>query len=228
MRALSTFNGTHVAAAFAGAAAAATVAFAATAAMAAAEPAAPPPGFKLPHGQHDARTATAGTYTLDVQHTALIARVSHLGFSMSGFRFDKVEATLQWDPAHMEKSKLSASVDTASIATPVAGFAQQLTGKDYLNSANFPKATFVSTAFRPSGNQHGQVDGKLTILGKTVKATFDVTLIGAGPGFAASPKLGHVLGVRAVTLVDPKALGLPDVFSDPIEIAVDTEFTKPS
>ena len=203
----------------AGAVAIATAAFAADA---------PPPGFKLPHGQHDARTAIAGAYTLDPQHTAVVARVSHLGFSMSAFRFGKVEATLQWDPAHMEKSKLTASVETASIATPVVGFAEQLTGKDYLNSAKFPKAMFVSTAFRPAGNQHGQVDGKLTILGKTVKATFDVTLIGAGPGFAASPKLGHVLGVRAVTLVDPKALGLPDVFSDPIEIAVDTEFTKPS
>jgi polyisoprenoid-binding protein YceI len=185
-----------------------------------------PPGFVLPHGQHDVHKATAGTYTLDVMHTGLIARVSHLGFSMSAFRFGKVAATLQWDPAHMEKSTLTASVETASIATPVAGFAEQLVGKDYLNSGKFPKATFVSTAFRPAGNQHGQVDGKLTILGKTVSATFDVTLIGAGPGFAASPTLGHVIGIRAVTYVDPKALGLPAVFSDPIEIAVDTEFTK--
>jgi len=154
--------------------------------------------------------------------------VSHIGFSMSAFRFGRVEATLKWDPAHMEKSALTASVETASIATPVVGFAEQLQGKDYLNSAKFPKATFVSTAFKPADNRHGKVEGRLTILGKTVNATFDVSLIGAGPGFAAGPKIGHVLGVRAVTTVDPKAIGLPGVFSDPIEIAVDTEFTKPS
>lgn len=185
-----------------------------------------PPGFVLPHGQHDVRKATAGTYTLDPLHTGVIARVSHLGFSKSVFRFGKVAATLQWDPAHMEKAMLAASVETASIATPVAGFAQQLLGAEYLNTAKYPAATFASTAFHAKDFQHGTVDGKLTIMGKTVNATFDVQLIGAGPGFAASPAMGHVIGIHAVTHVDPKALGLPPVFSDPIEIAVDTEFTK--
>jgi polyisoprenoid-binding protein YceI len=184
------------------------------------------PPMVLPHGQHDVRKATAGTYTLDVQHTALIARVSHLGFSMSAFRFGAAKATLQWDPAHLEASTLSGSVETGSIATPVPGFADYLHGKDYLNVAKFPVATFVSTAFRPKDFAHGKVDGRMTLLGKTVPATFDVTLIGAGPGFAASPVMGHVIGIHAVTTVDPKAIGLPAVFADPIEIAIDTEFTK--
>ena len=192
--------------------------------LAAAETAQPP--MVLPHGQHDVRAATAGTYTLDVQHTAVIARVSHLGFSMSAFRFGKAAATLQWDPAHAERSSLRATVDPASIATPVPGFAQQLLGKDYLNTAKYPAATFVSTAFRPADNRHGQVDGRLTIMGRTLDATFDVDLVGAGPGFAAGPAMGHVIGIRAVTHVDPKAIGLPPVFSDPVEIAIDTEFTK--
>src|ERR1700749_596446 len=180
-----------------------------------------PPGFVLPHGQHDVRKATAGTYTSDVKPAAVIARVSHLGFSMSAFRFGKSNATLQWDPAHIETSKLTATVDPASIATPVPDFAQQLIGADYLNTAKFPVATFVSTAFHARDFQHGTVDGKLTIMGKTVNATFDVDLIVAGPGFAAGPTMGHVIGIHAVTHVDPKALGLPAVLSDPIEIVVD-------
>ena len=206
---------------------ASTVALFAVAGLAGAE-AAPslPPGFVLPHGQHDVRKATAGTYTSDLQHTAVIARVSHLGFSMSAFRFGKSSATLQWNPAHIEKSKLNATVDPASIATPVPGFAKQLLGAEYLNTAKYPAATFVSTAFHAKDFRHGTVDGKLTIMGKTVPATFDVMLIGAGPGFAAGPAMGHVIGIRAVTHVDPKAIGLLAVFSDPIEIAIDTEFTK--
>src|ERR1700744_3408228 len=143
-----------------------------------------PPNFVLPHGQHDVRKATAGTYTSDVMHTSIIARVSHLGFSMSAFRFGKSSATLQWDPAHIDASKLNATVDPASIATPVQGFAEQLVGKDYLNTAKYPAATFVSTAFHAKDFQHGTVDGRLTIMGKTLPATFDVDLVGAGPGFA--------------------------------------------
>lgn len=188
--------------------------------------AADPPPMVLPHGQHDVRKATAGTYTLDPNHTAVIARVSHLGFSMSAFRFGAVEAKLEWDPAHIDKSKLTATIETNSITTTVAGFAQELQGADYLNVAKNPTARFVSTAFRAKDFRHGKVDGRLTLLGRTVSATFDVTLIGAGPGFAASPKLGHVIGIRAVTSVDPRAIGLPAVFREPIEIAIDTEFTK--
>lgn len=184
------------------------------------------PPMVLPHGQYDVRKATAGTYTLDPAHTAVIARVSHLGFSMSAFRFGKVSATLQWDPVHIDRSKLTATVETSSIATPVMGFAEQLQGADYLNSRKNPTATFVSTAFRAENFRHGKVEGTLTLLGHAVPATFDVILIGAGPGFAASPKLGHVIGIRAVTSVNPKAVGLPAVFNEPIEIAVDTEFTK--
>ncbi|HWA92803.1 MAG TPA: YceI family protein [Rhizomicrobium sp.] len=184
------------------------------------------PPMKLPHGQHDVRTATAGTYTLDPNHTAVIARVSHLGFSMSAFRFGKAQATLEWDPAHIEKSKLSATVDPGSIATPVPDFAQELTGADYLNVAKFPAASFVSTAFRKKDFAHGIVDGKLTLLGKTVNTSFAVTLVGAGPGFAGGPTMGHVIGIHAVTHVSPKAIGLPAVFQEPIEIAIDTEFDK--
>jgi len=185
-----------------------------------------PPPFKLPHGQHDVRKATAGIYTLDPQHTAVIARVSHLGFSMSAFRFGDVAATLEWDPKHIDRSKVSATVQTNSITTTVVGFAEQLQGKEYLDSAEHPTATFVSTAFRAADYRHGKVDGKLTLMGRTVKASFDVVLIGAGPGFAASPQMGHVIGIHAVTRVDPKAIGLPEVFQEPIEIAIDTEFTK--
>jgi polyisoprenoid-binding protein YceI len=188
---------------------------------------APPPAI-LPHGQPDARKATAGVYSLDPAHTAVIARVSHLGFSMSVFRFGKVAATLRWDPLRMERSSLSASVETSSIETPVPGFAAQLRGKDYLNAAKNPRATFVSTAFRPRDEKSGVVEGRLTLMGRTLPASFEVRLVGAGPGFAAGPVIGHVLGVHALTHVDPKAIGLPSVFHEPIEISIDAEFAKKS
>ena len=185
------------------------------------------PPMVLPHGQHDVRTATPGIYMLDVQHTAMIARVSHLGFSMSAFRFGKSHATLQWDPgAYGEVEALPPASRPVRSRRRFRDSPTSSTARIISNVAKFPLATFVSTAFRPESVTRGKVDGKLTLLGKTVPATFDVTLVGAGPGFAAGPIMGHVIGIHAVTTVDPKAIGLPAVFSDPIEIAVDTEFTK--
>jgi polyisoprenoid-binding protein YceI len=178
----------------------------------------------IPIGTKNFKLATAGTYTLDPNHVSVEARVSHMGFSLSVFRFGKAAATLRWDPNAVEKSKLDATVETSSIMTNVVGFAQELQGEKYLDSAKNPHAVFVSTAFHQRDGQHGTVDGKMTLMGKTFPATFEVTLIGAGPGFAGGPKIGHVIGIHAETEVDPGILGLPPILSAPIAIVIDGEF----
>lgn len=111
-------------------------------------PVALPPGVFA--AERDIALATAGSYALDEGHTAVIARVSHLGYSHSVFRFDRAKGALTWNPAAIETSKLEASVETASITSNVKGFAELLAGDGFLKSKEFPQATFVSTAFRPS------------------------------------------------------------------------------
>ena len=196
--------------------------FGAASLSAAADPA--PTPMQIPHGQKDVTLAIAGTYTLDPNHVLVEAHVSHLGFSMSAFRFGKVKATLEWDPRAIAKSKLTATVETSSIMTNVAGFAEELQGPQYLKSAQYPDATFTSTAFRQQDATHGKVDGNMTLLGKTFPVSFDVTLVGAGPGFAGGPAMGHVIGIHAETAIDPQGLGLGPFFTTPIPITIDTEF----
>ena len=194
-----------------------------SAALAQTAPAAPP---ALPPGvfaaERDLALATAGTYALDDQHTAVIVRVSHLGYSHSIFRFDRAKATLTWDPAAIEKSKLEASVETASITSNVNGFAQELIGDNFLKAKAFPQATFVSTAFKPTDKTKGKVEGQFTLMGKTRPVTFDVSLVGAGKGFGGKPRLG----VTAVASINPQEFGLPPFFTDPIQIVIDTEFAR--
>ena len=186
---------------------------------------APAPGTLPPGvfaGERDIALATAGTYTLDEQHTAVIVRVSHIGYSQSVFRFDRVKGSLTWDPAAIETSKLSASVETASITTNVKGFAEELAGENFLKSKAFPEATFVSTSFKPIDKTRGRVEGQFTLMGKTRPVTFDVELGGAGKGFEGKPRIG----VHAVATINPQDYGLPPLFTDPIQIQIDTEFEK--
>ncbi|MBN9512122.1 MAG: polyisoprenoid-binding protein [Alphaproteobacteria bacterium] len=196
-------------------------------ALAQTPPAAPPAApVALPPGvfaaERDIALATAGTYALDESHTAVIARVSHLGYSHSVFRFDRAKGTLTWDPAAIEKSKIEASVETASITTNVKGFAEELVGDKFLNSKAFPQATFVSTAFKPTDKMRGKVEGQFTLMGKTKPVTFDVSLVGAGKGFGGKPRIG----VTAVATINPQDYGLSPFFTDPIQIVIDTEFEK--
>ncbi len=177
-----------------------------------------PPGVTC--GAPDAKLAPAGVYNIDPKHTAVIARVSHIGYSRSVFRFGDVAGQLTWDPAAPDASKFTATVSTASIETPVAGFAEELSQK-YLKSPAFPQASFVSTSFHQSDATHGQVSGAFTLMGVTHPQTFDVELIGAGKGFGA-PRVG----VSAHTAIDPKAYGMSPFFADPIELAIDSELVR--
>jgi len=179
-----------------------------------------PPGVYM--GEPDLKQATAGTYTLDPDHAAVIARVSHIGYSYSIFRFDRLGATLVWDPASTAGCSLSAKVETASITSSVKGFGEQLAGDEFLKSKAFPEATFTSTAFRQTSPRSGKVEGTLTLMGKTHPATFDVELVGAGKGFAGQPRIG----MTARTRINPVEFGLPPLLGDAIEVVVDAEFQR--
>ena len=184
----------------------------------------PPPGLPpgVYMGEPDYKQATAGTYTLDPDHAAVIARVSHIGYSYSIFRFDRLSATLAWDPAVTAAGSLSAKAETASITSSVKGFGEQLAGDEFLKSKAFPEATFVSTAFRQTSARSGKVDGQLSLMGKTRPVTFDVELVGAGKGFAGQPRIG----INARTSINPVDYGLPALLGDAIEIVVDSEFQR--
>jgi polyisoprenoid-binding protein YceI len=181
-----------------------------------------PPGVYM--GEADYKQAPAGTYSIDPEHASVVARVSHLRYSWSIFRFDRVSGTLKWDPVNPANSSITAKVETASITSNVKDFAQELSGNKFLNSPAFPEATFVSSAFRQMSTRRGKVEGQFTLMGKTKPVTFDVELVGAGKGFADRPRIG----VSARGTINPVDFGLPPLFGDSIEIVVDVEFQKDS
>ena len=182
-----------------------------------------PPGLppQVFCGTDDISAITAGTYKLDESHAAVLARVSHIGYSRSVFRFDAVGGQLTWDPADLSKAKLTATVQTGSIISNVPRFATELVGDKYLNAKAFPEATFVSTAFRRKDATHGKVDGQFTLMGKTKPVTFDVALGGAGKGFGR-PRLG----VSVTGTIIPQDYGMPPFFVVPIDLVIDVEFEK--
>ena len=195
---------------------------AAGASQAAAPPSALPPGVFA--GEQDFKQAPAGTYKLDGDHAGVVARVSHIGYSYSIFRFDKVAGSLTWDPANPAASKLTATVQTGSIATNVPKFAEQLSGPGFLNAKAFPEATFVSTGFRQTDATHGKIDGQFSLMGKTAPMTLDVTLVGAGKGFMGHPRIG----AHAEGNLNTADFGLAPMFGPTIQLVIDTEFGRQS
>ncbi len=171
----------------------------------------------------DATAAVAGAYTIDASHTAVIARVPHGNFSYEIFRFGGVAGQLTWNPANASANQLNVTVQIASIQTPVEGFAEELQGARFLNAAQFPQATFTSTAFRQIDATHAEVDGTLTLKGVAKSVTFRVELIGAGQGMRG----GHVIGYHATTRINNADYSLPGFIRGETEIVIDGEFNRP-
>jgi polyisoprenoid-binding protein YceI len=173
----------------------------------------------------DPMAAPAGTYALDPRHVGVLVRVAHGGgFSYSLFRMGGVAGVLSWDPAHIEASKVAVTIDAKSLETNVPGFADQLTGPNFLNAALFPDAKFVSTAVKRTGPTTGEITGDFTLHGVTKPLILAVDLVGAGSAMRG-PAIGfHGRGVfhRLDFGVGP----VSPMIGDEVEVVIDVEFSK--
>jgi polyisoprenoid-binding protein YceI len=129
----------------------------------------PPPG-ELP----------AGTYRLDPEHATLLFKIDHLGFSQLVGRFDRFDATLDFDSEKPAASRLSATIDPASIDLDLPKFEEQLRGAEWFDVSRFPEARFESREVVVTGDDTGRIIGDLTLHGVTRPVTLDVTFNGGG------------------------------------------------
>lgn len=133
----------------------------------------------------------AGTYSLEKTHASLLARVRHMGLTSYTMRFNRFDASYDWDPQRPEAAKLSVSIDMTSLDVGDAKISKDF-AEDFLDAKKNPKATFVSTAIVRDGDR-GKVTGDLTFHGVTKPVTLDVIfrgyesgLLGARAGFSAT------------------------------------------
>jgi polyisoprenoid-binding protein YceI len=175
----------------------------------------------------DPTAAVAGTYKLDKNHASAIARIGHGGgFSYSTVRFGIDEGTLTWDPAKPENSKLMVTVDMTPRYDPIV-YGQDLKGTNFLNLAQFPKATFTSTSIRRTGPTTGVITGDLTFRGQTHPVTIDASLVGAGKTARGAPTIGFT-GVMHVKRSEFGFNFLQGPIADNIDVTVDGEFGMPA
>lgn len=106
-----------------------------------------------------------GDFTLDGAHTRVGFEVTHLVVSTVSGQFDKFEGSLALNE-RPSKSKISASIDVASINTGVEKRDNHLKSADFFDAAKYPTITFVSTAVTLIGDKL-EVKGDLTIHGTT-------------------------------------------------------------
>lgn len=91
-------------------------------------------------------------------------------------KFKKFSAAIDYDAAKPDAAKATVEVETASLDLGEADMNKEVAKKEWFNAAQFPKATFVSSAIKSAGAGKLTVTGKLTIKGKAADVTFPLTV----------------------------------------------------
>lgn len=95
--------------------------------------------------------------------------------------FKKFNADIQFDPAHLETSKVSITIDTNSVNMSYQELAEALKMPDWFDVKIFPHAVFKSTSFVRKGENAYQANGELTIRDKTQPATVEFKVENSSP-----------------------------------------------
>jgi len=177
-----------------------------------------------------ATAAQADQWTLDVPHTSVQFKVSHLVISKVVGNFGEFSANLEFDGKDVTSGKIDMTVKVASINTDNPDRDKHLRSGDFFAAENHPDMSFKSKNVVKGNDNKFQLVGDLTIRGVTKEVTFDCVFNGAvefmgtsKAGFTAKTTINRQdFGVSWSKSLDGGGL----VVGDEVEISLELEFNK--
>lgn len=173
-----------------------------------------------------AATATASTYKIDPYHANARFSIDHFGTSSNVGGFYNLTGELKLD---MEKltAEIDVTIPVSSLQASSQEFTNHLKSADLFNAEKFPEMRFVSTKVNFDNQKITEVEGNLTLLGKTNPVILKATKFNCYD----SPMLKtQVCGGDFVTSIDRTEWGmdyLVDVgMTKTVEIAIQIEAAK--
>lgn len=202
------------------------------------KPAETPKTAAAPVAAQSGSDAPAGEYAMDLSHTSVNFRLSHLGLSFYTARFTQADGKLAFDPAKPAAQGVSVTIDAGSLQTNYPDAAKldfdALVEKEFLAAQTFPQITFTSTKVELTGPRTARVTGDLSLHGVMKPVTLEATFNGGYPAGGMDPA-GARIGFSAKGSFKRSdfgiAYGLPAPGStmgvgDQIEVTIESEFTK--
>lgn len=122
-----------------------------------------------------ALAASAAPLKTDVARSSVSAVFKQMNVPVEA-KFNKFNVQIDYDAAKPATSKASVEIDTASLDLGDPDMNKEVAKKEWFNSAQFPKASFVSSSIQPAGAGKLAVAGKLSIKGRTADVNFPLAL----------------------------------------------------
>lgn len=124
----------------------------------------------------------AADYLIDTKgaHAFIQFKIAHLGYSWLLGRFNSFSGEFSYDERDPAAARVRVEIDTVSVDSNHAERDKHLRSKDFLDAAQYPKASFVSTGFKPLGDGKGELTGDFSLHGVTRPISIAVTAVGQG------------------------------------------------
>lgn len=143
-----------------------------------------------------------GTWAIDPSHSEVGFTVRHLGISKTRGRFADFSGDIVM-AERPEDSRVTVTIDPASVDTKDAGRDEHLRSADFFQVAEHPTWTFATTSVVPKGDSWA-VTGDLTVAGVTKPVVLDTEVT----GLATDPWGNDRVGFVASTEVNREDFGL--------------------
>ncbi|MBV6633343.1 MAG: YceI family protein [Alphaproteobacteria bacterium] len=178
-------------------------------------------------------TVPSGTYVLDPTHASIIWKVSHLGLSDYTARFNRFDATVDFNVEDPAASSVQVSIDPTSVDTDYPNaetkdFNAKLAYQaDFFDADQFPAITFTSTGIEVTGDRTAIIRGNLEFLGVSKEIALDTTM----NGFLENHPFANIpaIGFSGTTTIDRTEWGMgwgQGAVGNEVEILIEAEFFK--
>ena len=125
---------------------------------------------------------SADGYEIDGGHSFMVFQVRHMNVANAHGRFNSFSGEITYDEADPANSEINLTIDMTSVDTGNERRDNHLRGPDFFNSKQFPEATFETSSVADKGNGILHVSGNLSMAGKTLPVTVEVTVTGPVEG----------------------------------------------
>jgi polyisoprenoid-binding protein YceI len=172
------------------------------------------------------RNLEKGSYQLDPQHSSVIFKINHMGMSTFVGRFNKVDASLDFDPNNIASAKLTATIAIDSIDVNNTNLEETLRGSSWFDAVKFPQAYFETESVELIDEKRARFTGKLSLHGVTAPVVLDIVFNGGGNNMLTG---FYTLGFSATTRINRSDFGidyLVPAIGDIVEIEVFSEFQR--
>jgi polyisoprenoid-binding protein YceI len=169
-------------------------------------------------------------YGLDASHSNVEFRVRHMMSRVSG-SFQKFDANIVMDADAPAASKVTFTIDAASIDTANENRDKHLRSEDFFYVEKHPTISFESTAIRRLEGNEYEVKGNLTMRGVTREITLPVSFLGeikdpwgnTKAGFSTRTTLNRKdYGVNWNKMLDNGGV----LLADEVEIEIDLQVAR--